>query len=71
MNREYDILEKFPNSTVIWWALVVGLGPAHAKLRQLAGRSKNEFFAIHTPMIGHRPVAPQTTALKDPHPNSK
>jgi hypothetical protein len=30
-------------------AFVQGLEPARAKLDQLAGSSKNEFFAIHTP----------------------
>jgi hypothetical protein len=49
MNREYDIFEKLSDGSVIWRDFVQGLEPARAKVGQLAKRSKNEFFAIHTP----------------------
>jgi len=49
MKLEYDIFEKFSDGSVVWQGLVQGLETARAKLEELARRSKNEFFAIHTP----------------------
>jgi hypothetical protein len=49
MNREYDIFEKLSDGSVIWRDFVQGLETARAKVGQLAKRSKNGFFAIHTP----------------------
>jgi len=49
MDREYDIFEQLPDGAVLWRGLVHGQESARARLDELASRSKNEFFAIHTP----------------------
>lgn len=60
MNREYDIFEQLPDGDVEWRGLVVGLEAARARLGLLAKRSKNEFFAMHTPT--HEIVARANTS---------
>jgi hypothetical protein len=49
MDREYDLFEKLFDGSVVWRRFVRGLETARAKLGEFASRSKNEFFAIHTP----------------------
>ncbi len=46
MNREYDIFEKLSDGRVVWRAFVRGLEAARARVAELAGRSKHEFFAM-------------------------
>ena len=46
MRREYDIFEKFPDGTPIWRGCLFGLFETERKIRHLAQRSGNEFFAI-------------------------
>jgi hypothetical protein len=49
MDREYDIFEKLSDGKLEWRCFVTGLKAARVRLKLLAARSKNEFFAIHTP----------------------
>jgi hypothetical protein len=49
MNREYDLFESLPDGARIWRAAVVGREAALAKLRELAAKSTNGFFAMHLP----------------------
>jgi hypothetical protein len=62
MNREYDIFEKFSDGSVVGRDFVRGLETGRSKLDQLARRSKNEFFAIHTPT---KDIAVRVNASED------
>jgi len=46
MRPEYDIFEKFPDSSSIWRICVSGQHEAERKLQDLAEHSANAFFAI-------------------------
>jgi hypothetical protein len=46
MNHEYDLFEKFPDGSSLWRASVPGLENARLQLRELAQKSKNQFYAI-------------------------
>jgi hypothetical protein len=46
MNREYDLFEKFPDGSSLWRCCVPGLEGARLQLRELARKSKNQFYAI-------------------------
>jgi hypothetical protein len=49
LNREYDIFERLPDGTDLWKDYVHGLEQARRRLQELAAKSKNEHYAIHTP----------------------
>jgi hypothetical protein len=49
MNGEYDLFESLPDGGRVWRAAIVGREAALAKLRELAGKSTNQFFAMHLP----------------------
>jgi hypothetical protein len=49
LNREYDIFERLPDGKDLWKDYVVGLEETRRKLQELAAKSKNEHYAIHTP----------------------
>ena len=46
MRHHYDIFEKFHDGSTLWRGCVPGWYEAERELYELAGRSKNEFFAI-------------------------
>jgi len=46
MLRNFDIIEKFPDGSMIWRTCVFGQFEAERKLQELAEHSKNEFLAI-------------------------
>ena len=60
MRRDYNVFEKFPDSSTLWRACVPGQYEAERKLDALAENSENEFFAIEInsrnlqPFIVHR-----------------
>jgi hypothetical protein len=49
MDREYDIFERLPDGKVLWHEVNMGHERSIERLKQLADRSKNEFFAMHVP----------------------
>ncbi len=46
MLRNFDIIEKFPDGSMIWRTCVLGQFEAERKLQELAEHSKNEFLAV-------------------------
>jgi hypothetical protein len=46
MKHEYDIFEKFPNGSSLWCDSVPGFETTRLRLRELAQRSENQFYAI-------------------------
>jgi hypothetical protein len=46
MVRNFDIIEKFPDGSMIWRTCVLGQFEAERKLQELAEHSKNEFLAV-------------------------
>lgn len=46
MVRNFDIIEKFPDGSMIWRTCVFGQFEAERKLQELAEHSKNEFLAV-------------------------
>src|SRR6266481_2210431 len=49
MERDYDLFERAQDGSLIWRGSVHGLENARRKLQELAKRTTNECFAIHTP----------------------
>jgi hypothetical protein len=49
VERTYDLFEKHEDGTMIWKATIDGHEPAIAKLRELAGKTKNEIQVLHLP----------------------
>ncbi len=49
MERDYDLFERSQDGSLIWRGSVHGLENARRKLQELAKRTTNECFAIHTP----------------------
>jgi hypothetical protein len=49
MEREYDLFERSQDQAVIWRGCVRGLENARRKLQEIAARTTNECFAIHSP----------------------
>ena len=47
MHHKYDLFEKFPDGSSLWRDCVIGLEGARLHMRDLAQRSKNQFYAIH------------------------
>ena len=47
MSHEYDLFERFPDGSSLWRACAFGRENARVQLRDLAQRSKNQFFAIN------------------------
>jgi hypothetical protein len=47
MHHKYDLFEKFPDGSSLWRACVVGLDTARRHMCDLAGRSPNQFYAMH------------------------
>ena len=48
MDHDYDLFEKFVDGGILWRGAVHELEAAHAKLKELAARSPNEFFIFHS-----------------------
>jgi hypothetical protein len=46
MLRNFDIIEKLPDGSMIWRACVFGQFEAERKLQELAEHSKNQFLAV-------------------------
>ena len=46
MKHEYDLFEKFPDGSSLWLDLVPGFEAARIRLKELAQRSENQFYAI-------------------------
>jgi hypothetical protein len=46
MRRDYDIFEKFTDSSTLWRVTVRGRFEATRKMQELAEHSNNEFLAI-------------------------
>jgi hypothetical protein len=44
--RNFDVIEKFPDGSMIWRTCVCGQFEAERKLQELAEHSKNEFLAV-------------------------
>ncbi len=49
MNQQFDLFEKLPDGCKLWRMSVSGREAALRKLRDLAGKSQNSFFAMHLP----------------------
>ena len=49
MERTYDIFEKLPDGSMVWKTTITGHEAAIAKLREIAGKSKNEIQVLHLP----------------------
>ena len=49
MNQQYDLFEKLPDGCKLWRMSVRGREAALQKLRDLARKSENSFFAMHLP----------------------
>jgi hypothetical protein len=47
MKHEYDLFEKFPDGSSLWWDSVSRLETARLRLRELVQRSENQFYAIN------------------------
>jgi hypothetical protein len=47
MDREYDLFEVFPDSSLIWRQSVTGHENAIRRLRELVELSDNEFRLMH------------------------
>lgn len=46
MKHEYDVFEKFPDALSLWRDFVPGFEAARLRLKELAQRSENQFYAI-------------------------
>lgn len=46
MEHEYDLFEKFPDGSSLWSDSVPGFETARLRLKELAQRSENQFYAI-------------------------
>ena len=69
MDLNYDLFEQFPDGSVLWCAFVRGLENTRQKLQELATRSPNEYFAIHTPskdIVGRVNVPEVKTSAQEP-----
>lgn len=64
MDLEYDIFEKLPNGDVVWRGSVKGRDKGIQRLGELAKRSPNEHFAMHTPT--KEIIARMNVPLDDP-----
>jgi hypothetical protein len=49
MDHEYDLFEKFPDGSLLWRHVVLGLENATHKLQELAAKTPNECYAMHLP----------------------
>lgn len=47
MERTYDIFELLPDGHSIWRCSIVGVEPAIQRIRELGGKSQNEFRVMH------------------------
>jgi hypothetical protein len=47
MKHQYDLFEKFPDGSSLWWDSVPGFRTARLRLQELAQRSENEFYALN------------------------
>ena len=56
MRHHYDIYEKFLDGSNVWRGYVPGWYEAELKMHELAGRSKNQFYAFD--IEADRVVAP-------------
>ena len=46
MKHEYDVFEKFPDGSSLWRDFVPGFETTRLRLKELAQRSENQFYAI-------------------------
>jgi hypothetical protein len=46
MKHEYDLFEKFTDGSSLWRDSAAGFKTTRLRLRELAGRSENQFYAI-------------------------
>jgi hypothetical protein len=46
MQHEYDLFEKFPDGSSLWCDSVPGFETTRLRLKELAQRSENQFYAI-------------------------
>jgi hypothetical protein len=46
MNVDYELFEEFADGSTLWRASVFGMKAVESKLRELARRSENKFFAL-------------------------
>jgi hypothetical protein len=47
MKHKYDLFEKFSDGSSLWRDLVLGSGTTRLRMRQLAQKSENQFYAIN------------------------
>jgi hypothetical protein len=47
MNYEYDLFEKFPDGSSLWRDSIRGFEKTRLRLKELAQRSENPFYAIN------------------------
>lgn len=47
--REYDLFERLPDGSPLWRGRASGMNEADAKLRNIAGSTSNECFALYLP----------------------
>jgi hypothetical protein len=62
VQREYDIFERFPDSSSLWRICIRGRYEVQRELQDLAEHSENEFFAID---IKTGVLLPVNSARKD------
>ena len=68
MKNEHDLFEKFPDGSSLWRDTAPGVKTARLRLRELAQRSKNQFYAIDL-TIGEVLVVnsePDTDGFREP-----
>ena len=46
-NRNYEVLEEFPDGLIVWRACIFGMLNVESKFRELSRRSTNKFFAFN------------------------
>jgi len=47
MKHKYEIFEKFPDGSSLWRDSIPGFETTRLRLRELAQRSENQFYAIN------------------------
>ena len=47
MKNEYDLFEKFPDGSSLWRDSVPGTETTRLRLKELAQKSENQFYAIN------------------------
>jgi hypothetical protein len=47
MKHKYDLFEKFSDGSSLWREIVLGFETTHLRMKQLARKSENQFYAIN------------------------